>query len=77
MAKKRIPPIDPDGTTQANPATPAAIINAPARTMSTLRCLGTMATRIDSMDQETDLLAMVSPVVTGEKSWSEASSSVS
>jgi hypothetical protein len=27
------------------------------------------------MDQETELLAMMSPVVTGEKSWSEASSS--
>jgi len=35
-----------------------------------------MATRIDNMDQETDLLAKMSPVVTGEKSWSEASSSV-
>ena len=75
VAKKRMPATDPVGTTHAKPAMPATIITAPMRVMAASQCLGALASAIERIDHEMDSLAMIRPVVTGEKSCRAASSS--
>ena len=58
-AHARIAGIDPAGTAQAKPATPAAIISAPPTMIVRSLRGGALATRIDSTDQEIDSAAMM------------------